>query len=234
MSNKETMKRIFENEFDIKKNYNQILNKIERKNYMKINKILQYSLVPICLLLVVGSIILFNNKPNNILTTVNGNGIIINQRNYKENAYSLDADVKIIKNDNILEMYLINNQFDVPNGLALEDSYCIYVKDYDGNSKEEYAKIKEYTKLSGCNLIYSNEGKKIKIALAKGHIPLRDYFFEDDSLKISKINNVEVTIVKYKNNYWATFNKNDIYYDIETKDVNINELVNLITPLIKE
>lgn len=233
MSNKKTIKEVFESEFDINKNYKKIITKIEGEKNMKFNNILKYSLMPVCLLILFGYVMLFNNKPNNILTTVNGNNIVINQQNYKDNSYKSYADIKMSKDDTIFTMYSVKNQLNIPNNLELTDSFCIYVKDYNGSSKEEYMNIKEYNKLSGCNLIYSNGVKSINIALAKGHAPLRDYEFNNENLNSSKINDVETIIVKYENYYWATFSNNNIYYDIETSDINITELVDLITSLIK-
>lgn len=239
MSNKKYFKEMFKNEFDMRKNYNQIIEKIEKKKNRQLIRMLKYSLTPICLLLVLGIAIVFNYKsnanlkPSNFLEKYNIEINEIKENIHRNDALKIDGDIKVLKKNNILELYSVTKQLSLPNELSLTDSYCLYVKDYNGNSKEEYMQIKEYTKLSGCHLIYSKTEKVINIAIAKGQNPLRDYYFENDNLKSSKINDIKTTIIKYKNYYWATFNKNDIYYDIESNNITIDELLRLIISITK-
>lgn len=198
---------------------------------MEKSKVLKYSLMSICLMLIIGVIILINGSKDSILKSNNDN-IVINNQNYKENGYKLDIDIEMNKNDDVFKNYLVNKNLNIPNDLKLSDSFCIYVKDYNGNSKEEYMNIKQYTKLAGGTLIYSNEERSINISIARDHVPLRDYTFSDDNLKVSKINNIETKIIKYENYYLATFNYNNIYYDIETININMDKLVNIIKSII--
>ena len=220
--------------FDKNYNYNQILSKMERKKEMK-NSWFKYSLVPACLAVIIGFMV-FSGNDTKSFTPGNGNEIIIN--NLKDRGSFLiddriDAEAK--DTTDFFEKHSFNNELAIPKGMKL-NRYCLYVKDCEGCSKEEYMNIKEYTRLADCRLVYSSDneaGQSIVIAMAEDRNPLRDYFFIDDSLKVSKINGVELKIFTFEGIYNAIFSHNGLNFDVETNGITEKEFINLLESILK-
>lgn len=157
---------------------------------------------------------------------------------------SSDMDVKIDNYNQKMPQEIwkkILEEFKVTNGISYEDftnkipekfMYCnfytISTRGYkDNNLSNEYRKhdyVFEYRK--------DNDGEII-IALCKEEEPLRDYFFEFKGKK-SQIGNTELEIAQYNNKYMATFEFNNVNYDIETTDITENELLELLQSILTE
>lgn len=90
MSNKEIIKKLFDEELDSRKMRNEILEKYERKGKNKVFKIIKYSTIPICLVIAVFIGIFLNNK--NILEE-KSIGIM------KVYAYTISDDEKMEKKE---------------------------------------------------------------------------------------------------------------------------------------
>jgi len=227
MSDENNMKKKLKERFDKNNNYNQILSKIERKDDMKKINYFKYSLVPICLLLIVGIVAQFSNRPNPLLdgSKDTQNIIIINNTdNIIRGSLRVDADIREINSIDIFEKYGLNKELIIPNDSTL-DSYCLYGK----------FSSDQYDKLIDCRLVYVRKGETIPtitIAMAKNNPPFRDYLFSEDNLKESTINNVLLIITQYEDIYFTVFKINDIYFDIETNGITQNELVDLLKSII--
>ncbi len=157
---------------------------------------------------------------------------------------SSDMDVKIDNYNQKMPQEIwkkILEEFKVTNGISYEDftnkipekfMYCnfytISTRGYkDNNLSNEYRKhdyVFEYRT--------ENNGK-ILIALCKNEKPLRDYEFEFKGKK-SQIGNTELEIAQYNNKYMATFEFNNVNYDIETTDITENELLELLQSILTE
>ena len=157
---------------------------------------------------------------------------------------SSDMDVKIDNYNQKMPQEIwkkILEEFKVTNGISYEDftnkipekfMYCnfytISTRGYkDNNLSNEYRKhdyVFEYRT--------ENNGK-ILIALCKNEKTLRDYEFEFKGEK-SQIGNTELEISQYNNQYMATFEFNNVNYDIETIDITENELLELLQSILTE
>ena len=227
MSGKNNMKKNLKERFDKNNNYNRILSKIERKEDVEKNKWFKYSLIPICLLLLVGIVVQFSNRPNTILDSSNDtqNNIIINNTdNIIRGSLRVDADIREINDIDIFQKYELNKELIIPNDLTL-DSYCLYGK----------FSSDQYDKLIDCRVVYVREGETIPtitIAMAKNNPPFRDYLFLEDNLKESTINNVPLIIIQYEDIYFTVFKIDDIYFDIETRGISEKELITLLESII--
>lgn len=79
---------------------------------------------------------------------------------------------------------------------------------------------------------YSNQDRKISIAFSNEHEPTRrDVVFLNREQ--SKIRNTEVEISQYENMYIAKFNYNGTMFDISMNGITQDELVDLLTSIIK-
>lgn len=93
---------------------------------------------------------------------------------------------------------------------------------------------KKYDVLQNYEFRYKNKSETRTITLGLGfkdRKPIRDYYFADVK-KISKIGDVELKITQYKDSYLAIFSCKDMNYDIETKGITQDELVEFLTSLI--
>lgn len=93
---------------------------------------------------------------------------------------------------------------------------------------------KKYDVLQNYEFRYKNKSETRTITLGLGfkdRKPIRDYYFADVK-KISKIGDVELKITQYKDSYLAIFSYKDINYDIETRGITQEELVEFLTSLI--
>lgn len=246
MSKDKNLKRMFDEEFDIDKMHEEILEKIEKKEKYHIMKTLKYC-VPIFLVTLISAFILTNKNSSKKLTFNESNNnideIYINNVD-NIGATRLDAVIKDI-NDEALEFSILND-LDIPediNNSSYGEVYVRGVQTYYLNTSQNYSDTRneEYTTSSNSyNLLnnyvsnYTNisNDRSVNIAFSSEYKPLRDYYF-DDIGKQSKINNVNLTIYNYEKIYMTEFNYKNINYDIETNNISENEFIDLLKSIIK-
>lgn len=93
---------------------------------------------------------------------------------------------------------------------------------------------KKYDVLQNYEFRYKNKAETRTITLGIGfkeRKPMRDYYFADVK-KVSKIGEVELKITQYENSYLVIFSDKDVNYDIETRGITQDELVEFLTSLI--
>ena len=138
---------------------------------------------------------------------------------------SLDADVKIIKLEDLPEKFEFIENISLPEEYKLEESYIVCTR--DDKESNEYNILHDYV------FSYAKDNNKIKIAFSELEEPLRDYFIESGD-KISKIGDVEFIIYQSEEMYIVTFSYQNINFDIETTGITEDELVNLLQSIIDE
>lgn len=224
-------------EFDKDKNYNEILSNIERVENMK-NFKLKYILASTVTFIVLFAVILrissINNTPNEIIGEKDINeddstskieiALDINEIKDLE-MMSLDVDIEIINISNIPERFEFMNNIKIPSEYKINDSYNIYTK--SGINANEYDVLHDYV------FNYKKDNTNtIKIAFSEIEKPIRDYYINGGN-KVSKIGESEIIISQYNKMYIVSFKYNDIYFDIETVGISQEELVDLLTSIIK-
>ena len=91
----------------------------------------------------------------------------------------------------------------------------------------------EYNTLHDYVFTYrKNETDSIRIAVSEIETPLRDYFMEEKD-QVSKIGDTKIIIGQYNNMYMATFEYNNMYFDIETEGLTESQLISLLSSIIK-
>jgi len=104
--------------------------------------------------------------------------------------------------------------------------YTLSIPEYkDANLKEEY-RLHDYV-----FEYHTESGGDATIAICSNEEPLRDYFFKCDNPKQSEINGVPVMIYGYQNSFMVQFFYENIYYDIETSNVTLEELEELLVSI---
>ena len=181
------------------------------------------SIIPICLLLVIGTFILvnrteiFEDKPDIV---DNNKEIYINNLDGFSMAL-IDADIKTVDEGIEYPEYSFLNNLELPSNFKEENFYAVFVLDNN----------KEYTILNNYVLVYGSEEKEITISFSEDYEPVRDYFIEEGD-KISTINNTKLNVSKLGKTYIVKFNYDGIYFDIETNNITQSELINLLTSII--
>lgn len=250
MTNKDRLKSAIDKDINYKNNYKEIVKKIEdNKNDVK-SSIWKWSLVPICLVLILSSTFLLNtneetkhledeNKSSEEtgvmlegkeeVSSININDITSTDGNNQQKGEikKIDADVKIVKNNDLnFPLPYKNGLVSIPNDLDKTYKYIWYFK--DDKLHEEYNILGNY------EIIYSNDGdRSINVKYSNTKAPVRDYYFSDEGNKITIINNVELKIYKFENSYFTEFKYNGYYFDIETSNIKENELVDFLISIIK-
>ncbi|MGN1344324.1 MAG: hypothetical protein ACI4U3_07070 [Traorella sp.] len=106
------------------------------------------------------------------------------------------------------------------------DIYLVYSK--ENNS------INEYNILHDWIFTLKKDSLEIKIRFSDIGKPLRDVFFETKSTKQSTIHNVSMTIYQLNDLYYASFENNGLYFNIEAQNVNLNEFIEILEILTKQ
>ena len=201
----------------INKSFNKYINKdenlkkIKERMNKKDMKYLKYSLIPICLILIISLfLIIYNNKPDIFDDTKE---IYINELD-NMNLTSLDSDIRV-ENNYMVETYDELLNIVIPDDLNKMNGSAIFLS--DGT-------------LNNYIIEYFNNERRITIAYSKTNAPIRDYFIDDS--KSSIINNTNLVISKYNTMYIVTFKYNDIYFEIETSNIKENELIALLESII--
>ena len=201
----------------INKSFNKHINKDENLKIIKERmnkrnmKYLKYSLIPICLLLVISLFLITNNNKPDIFDDTKE--IYINEID-NMNLTSLDSDIRV-ENNYMVEIYDELLNIVIPTDLNKMNGSAIFLSD---NTLNNYV------------IEYFNDERRITIAYSKTNTPIRDYFIDDG--KPSIINNTNLVISKYNTMYIVTFKYNDVYFDIETSNIKENELITLLESII--
>lgn len=201
----------------INKSFNKHINKDENLKIIKERmnkrnmKYLKYSLIPICLLLVISLYLITNNNEPDIFDDTKE--IYINEID-NMNLTTLDSDIRV-ENNYMVEIYDELLNIVIPTDLNKMNGSAIFLSD---NTLNNYV------------IEYFNDERRITIAYSKTNTPIRDYFIDDG--KPSIINNTNLVISKYNTMYIVTFKYNDIYFDIETSNIKENELITLLESII--
>lgn len=99
---------------------------------------------------------------------------------------------------------------------------------------------KQYTLLESKSVYNSNNQldsyrlcfEDFTISLSETNIPASDYSMSKDRPQYSKINQVDVAIYEYENTYYASFEYNHMYFDIEST-MTVEKLVGVLNTIIK-
>ncbi len=226
MFKKQIKEEVFD--FDKERMKKQILAEYERNN-KKMNKYVKWSLIPICLVVIVGIIILYKNNSN---ISLNNPTYVDKENNLNFNKISephlLDVDVKTEFSDLAIlwpDILIDGNGLKLPEDLDKTKAYVLF-------TKEE--KSGEYTHLNSYVYNYYNEGKdrNIRMAFSKTEKPIRDYYFNEKDAKKSNINDYELLIYNYQKIYFAEFEIKGYNFDIETENITQEEFISLLKSII--
>lgn len=234
MTNKEKIKKAIEEDINPQMYYKQILKEIEKGEKMPKNNMWKWSIVPICLGVIISGFLFINYQNDN--KTILKNKPYVDEKNNvtlnineinKAGMPLLDADVKVVTNNAAnFPLPYKNGIVDIPKDLDKTSKYIFYFRE----DKES----KEYNKLGFYEIIYDDgDERSIKVSYAKDNKPTRDYYFSEEGSKITTINGINLKIYKFASLYFTEFKYNDYYFDIETSNITEQELSALLLSILK-
>lgn len=139
---------------------------------------------------------------------------------------SIDAKVEDANNSDMQYFEILKN-IKIPNDMEKMSAEKIYVRDLNTG---EYTKLHSYV----CTYLDINDNmRNIRISFSDTNKPLRDYHFEDIG-NISKINDIELKIYQYEEEYITIFEFGGYNFDIETSNVTENEILEVLKSIILE
>ncbi len=221
MNNKKMLKKLFAQEINKDEIYANILEK-NNLSYQHLN-ILKWSLIPLVIILFIS---IFNkSKPNiaNVYTTSSNNTADIyinkiNTLNIKEN------DIKIKEITKLPYIKLTN--LVIPSSLTNKKYYAYYTK------KNQTSKT--YNILYNYVISYTDKEnfQELTISYSKKYIPLKEYSYEAETFIPSKINNLDLVIYEYQENYFTEFSYHNLNYNITASNITKEELITFLKSLI--
>jgi len=246
MNNKERLIKVFDKDFNKDENLN-IINKKINKSY-KFNNILKYAFVPSFIVIFTFVFFINNNKEKGLEENRNNTNINTSQNTFNnevdiekgdefdslpESDYS--AEEEICKSVKYVEIKEISD-YDFYKDLNISDEYNSFAI-YEAYTKEN-EKDNEFSKLNNYIISYKvnkkeEEFKEIEIAFSKENEIVSSYEFNNINEKVSKINDINVTIYMSDNTYMVKFKYDNINFNIRTFNVKEKELINLLKSIIK-
>ena len=188
--------------------------------------------------------IAITDNPDNTESQSPGNSsveLVVNQLD--EPLSMLDVDVQITNYDNLSydawklieeDFYTFANiSYDdfvalIPEELRMNMTFCsLATKGYNDSEQDDEYRLHDY--VFDCE---SDDGAQVTIALCNFETPIRDWFILDENPELSNVNGTSVTIYGYDNMYMVNFSYKGINYDIETKDMDLNQLQELLVNIM--
>lgn len=184
------------------------------------------------------------DNPNNAPQSPSGGGfeLVVNQLDAAP--FMADVDVKLTHYDKIpYDVWkLIEEDFYTFANISYDDFvalipekfrmdmtfYSLATKGYKDSEQDDEYRLHDY--VFDCQ---SDEGVQVTIALCNFEAPIRDYFIHDENPEVSSVNGTPVTIYGYDNMYMANFSYEGVNYDIETKNLDLNQLQELLTNIMR-
>ena len=236
MSNKEKLKTEIEQDINPTNNYKKIIKEIERERNMKRkSNLLKWSLLPICLIIVIGGMVFLNykndnnnlfknksyiDKENNITLNINNITEFIENADVGGSAIDITFD-DIINEEDFIKNFKFLNKF----------TNSRLIKRYDINNK-----------FIGYEMFYYNTNENeeitsgIDIFLSKTLINKPSCYKNIDfsKMKDTTINDTTLKILKTESNrFYAIFSYNGYNFDIETTNITEQEFSNYLVSILK-
>ena len=165
------------------------------------------------------------------------NLIVVNE---VENVMTADMDVQFSHYDSLseaereimLKRFETATGFDYNDFLAkISDAY-VYQSFYSVDVPADDTRT-EYVPHDYVFEYQAEKNGEVKIAICSDEKPLRDYFIVYDNSKQSEINDISAVIYGYQGIYITEFSYKNINYEIETKNITLEELEDLLVDIIK-
>ena len=230
MSNKQIIKKVFDEEFDSNKMRQQILLSYEKKGKNNMFKILKYA-IPVCVITMICGVLVLGNHSSLMKPSLKeknyDNDIIVNKVGNLGVA-RLDADMKTIPSNGIGILWpnILKDGITIPKDLDKDAAYAVFTReDKTGEYDILNCYVYEYYK--------EDSTRSVRMSFSDNNKPIRDYYFSEEGSKKSSINHHELTIYQYEEVYFTEFKYEGYHFDIETSNITFEEFISLLISIIK-
>ena len=215
--------QVFDSQFNKNDMYQKITDKLKKKERRQI--VMKYSFASILLILIVSGFFvgknLFDKKEDpNVLDEVKDE-IYINEidNTMYDGVSNLDVQVFDTSQSTYAVMPL---SVQIPSDLKLDTIYIVYVKDEQTG---------EYDIVHDIIDSYSGDDRRVNVAYSSVGEVLRDMDVPDGNSSI--IGGIKVMISKSNQTLIGQFKYQDVYYDIESFGLTIDEFLDIIKSIIE-
>lgn len=212
MSNKKIIRDVFEQKFSSNQNYQEIMEKVSKKQI----KTWQLLLTPtFSVILILFGIFMINGNPN----------IHVNDLSASKISKMAEIDIYLTKEYNIKEHHSFVGEIIIPEDFTEKKESITFTEENDKLNIHDYI-VTHYNNKNQRRIIISFSMMDVE--------SLRDNPFNLEELKKSRINDNDVTIGSLENRYYAFFEYKDFNFEIEATDITLRELIKLIESIILE
>ena len=247
MTNRENIKKVIDNDFDKKDNYEKIIEGIYGKKNQLNYKYVIIPLTAVIILVLIVGLSVKNNKVKqfekfggdgcfdeiNAQTSSNNNNYIDTSDSERVEINEINGmiknrnNIKVVNNVNIPYFEMLTN-LEIPEDFQiLEDYRAVYVKSDGKTTKDDFV-------LNNYEFHYRNNKseREIVVSFSKDFIPISNYNFGVKNT-LSLINGISVGLYKYEKNYIAKFQYMKYNFLIEGKGITQEEFMNFLISIIK-
>ncbi len=214
--------QVFDKEFNKDNMYQNILNKLEKKEKQK--RIKKYSFVSVSLIIILFCFFFTKNMfQKDISKVADENKDEININEINQNIYDdiSNADVYILDTyDSTISVEPL--KLSIPTGLELDTIYIVYTKNEDTS---------QYDIVHDIIQSYIGEDKAVNVTYSTISKPIRDVNVVDG--EASFIDGVEVMISKDNTTFIVELLYDDVYYDIESYNLELDEVLKIVKGIIE-
>ena len=214
--------QVFDKEFNKDNMYQNILNKLEKKEKQK--RIKKYSFVSVSLIIILFCFFFTKNMfQKDVSKVADENKDEININEINQNIYDdiSNADVYILDTyDSTISVEPL--KLSIPTGLELDTIYIVYTKNEDTS---------QYDIVHDIIQSYIGEDKAVNVTYSTISKPIRDVNVVDG--EASFIDGVEVMISKDNTTFIVELLYDDVYYDIESYNLELDEVLKIVKGIIE-
>ena len=216
--------QVFDSQFNKDVMYHKISDKLKKQKRKQV--IMKYSFASIILIFAISGFLIsknmFNQKEVPKVFDDVKDEIYINEIDYTMYDGVSNLDVQIISsNQSSHSVQLVKAS--IPEDLVLDHVYYVFTKD---------SQTGRYDLLHDVVQVYSGKNRAVNVSYSSVGEVLRDMDIPDGNLSI--IEGVEVMISKSDQTLIGQFKYQNVYYDIESFGLTIDEFLNIIKSIIEQ
>ena len=134
-------------------------------------------------------------------------------------ALRADADIQVLplsETETIPQLQFLK-ELALPEMLTERTVSAVYVR--SDRDIAEYNRLYEYI----CRFSDQNSEKELCVAFSSNGKPIRDYLFDDEGARVSRINGVEMTVFRYEEILYTEFTAGGLFFDLEAQGLSQEE-----------
>ena len=85
-----------------------------------------------------------------------------------------------------------------------------------------------------CQFSDPNSEKELSVAFSSRGKPIRDYLFDEEGARVSRINGVEMTVFRYEDTLYTEFTAGGLFFDLEAHGLSEQEFALCIAEILQQ